>query len=414
MSVLYQKLYKAYLSARRQKKNKKEVIRFHLDHSRHLYNLYQDIIHQQYTPQPSKVFIVRKPVDREIFAPTFRDRIVHHLIYHYLYERLDKRFIYDSYSCRVGRGTLFGTERAKKFLRQVSQSYTRDAYVLKLDIQGYFMNIHRETLLQKVLEMADIDSLDLCQTEKKALRYLIEVVIRNNVAENAERKSPAHLWKNIPASKSLFGTRPDCGLPIGALTSQLFSNVYLNDLDHQIKKRCRYYGRYVDDLLLMDTDPNRLKDLTAYIGDELDKIGLALHPGKIYLQHYRKGFYFLGHYIKPYRSYISRRTKKHIYHFLNTFQNQWETAKPHSPDFLLDLADWENRFNSYFGILSQVNAHHYTTKIIDELPEGLLFFAQFLADSDKNQYRMSLADEHRIKNNYKTLYEAKKRLPRVL
>lgn len=401
MSVLYQRLCRAYESARQQKKSKNEVVRYELNADTRLYELYHQILHRTYIPNPARAFVVRRPVDREIFAPSFQDRIVHHLIYHYLYERLDRQFIYDSYSCRVGRGTLFGVNRARRFLRQVSHSYTRDAYVLKLDVSGYFMNIHRASLLQRVLAMAGIDTLDITKTEKECLRYLIEVVVLNNVAENAERRSSARLWDTIPASKSLFRTRKDCGLPIGALTSQLFSNVYLNELDHKIKQRCRYYGRYVDDFLLMDTSKQRLNELTHYIGEELEAIGLKLHPNKVRLNHYRYGFYFLGQYIKPYRTYISRRTKKHIHQFLATFRQDWEASNPDSPSFLLKLANWENRFNSYFGILSQVNAHRYTQKIIQELPKEFLFFVLFQEDKERNIYQMRIKEEYRLKNNYR-------------
>lgn len=403
MSVLLQNLYKAYYSARRQKRNKPEVVRFELEYEKHLYDLYHDIIEQKYIPQPARAFIVKKPVDREIFAPTFRDRVVHHLIYHYIYDYMDKKFIYDSYSCRVGKGTLFGIERAKKFLRQASHNYTRDAYVLKLDVRGYFMNIHRETLLQKIWEMIDINELDITHTEKKALQYLINIVVLNDVATNAQRKSPLSLWDTIPASKSLFKTKESCGLPIGALTSQLFSNVYLNDLDHKIKKHCRYYGRYVDDLLIIHQDKEHLKKMIALIGEELEKVGLRVHPKKIYLQHYTKGFYFLGHYIKPNRTYISKRTKKHIHAFVSDFRAQWiEMEKTATMPSIEQLAEWENRFNSYFGVLSKANTYNYVKKIVTELPQSLYYFCFFIYLPRQKQVKMSVKPMFRRRYNYHT------------
>lgn len=406
MSVLLQKLYKAYYSARKQKRNKPEVLRFELEYEKNLYDLYHDIIQEKYVPLPARAFVVRKPVDREIFAPAFRDRVIHHLIYHYLYDYIDQKFIYDNYSCRLGKGTLFGVERAKTFLRKASQNYTRDAYVLKLDVSGYFMNIERETLLHKIHKLVNYDELDITQTEKKALKYLIKVIVLNNVTTNAELKSPKSLWKTIPATKSLFSTLSYCGLPIGALTSQLFSNVYLNDLDHMIKKHCRYYGRYVDDLLIIDTDKEKLIQIIKKIDKELHKIGLKLHPKKIYLQHYSKGFYFLGHFIKPHRCYISRRTKKHIDLFLRTFQNQWNTIiRNETAPSMQQLAEWENRFNSYFGILAQVNAYHYLQKKLQQLPQELKGFVDIVYYKERKQMRMTVKSAYKIKNNYQSLYE---------
>ncbi|MBT0550403.1 reverse transcriptase [Riemerella anatipestifer] len=312
-SLLYQQLYQAYFAARRNKRTKPEQLRFEVNYETEINRLYQDIISRNYTPLPSKVFVTRKPVDREIFAPRFRDRVVHHLIYRYIYKHLDAKFIYDSYSCRVGKGTLFGIERAKGFLRKASANYTKDAYVLKLDINGYFMNINRECLWQSVEHHLDYTALNITQTEQDTLRYLIRQVVLHDAAVGAERCSPRHYWEHIPAGKSLFCTAETCGLPIGSLTSQLFSNVYLNDIDHKIKARFHYYGRYVDDLLLIDRDKEKLLDLIPQINTWLAEVQLNLHPKKIYFQHYTKGFYFLGQYIKPYRTYISKRIKKHIY-----------------------------------------------------------------------------------------------------
>ena len=87
---------------------------------------------------------------REIFAADFRDRVVHHLIIGKLNHLFEKQFIYDSYSCRVGKGTHFGIQRIDKFIRQCSSNYTKDCYILKLDLQGFFMSIHKNILFAKL------------------------------------------------------------------------------------------------------------------------------------------------------------------------------------------------------------------------------------------------------------------------
>ena len=87
---------------------------------------------------------------REIFVPTFRDRVVHHLLANWLRPQLEKIFIYDNYAGREGRGTLFGIRRAEKCMRQVTQNYQKPAYVLKLDIASYFRSIPKERLWEKV------------------------------------------------------------------------------------------------------------------------------------------------------------------------------------------------------------------------------------------------------------------------
>lgn len=98
----------------------------------------------------SSAFIVRSPVQREVFAASFRDRIVHHLIADRIIPTLERLCIYDSYACRVGRGTSFGIARAEHFMRSVSENYRRPAYVLKLDIRSFFMSISHDRLMEQI------------------------------------------------------------------------------------------------------------------------------------------------------------------------------------------------------------------------------------------------------------------------
>jgi RNA-directed DNA polymerase len=110
----------------------------------------------------------------------------------------------------------------------------------------------------------------------------------------------------------LFYSPLDCGLPIGNLTSQVFANFYMNAFDYFIKKELgiKYYGRYVDDFVVVHQDKEYFKSLLPVITDFLkSQLDLTLRPKKIFLQHYSKGVPFLGTVIKPNRIYIANRTK---------------------------------------------------------------------------------------------------------
>ena len=122
------------------------AIALEVDYESNLIALCDDINHGTYQPGRSIAFIVNKPVKREIFAADFRDRVVHHLIINKLNPLFEKTFIYDSYACRQERGTHFGIKRLDRFIRQCSSNYTQDCYVLKLDIQGFFMAIDKRIL----------------------------------------------------------------------------------------------------------------------------------------------------------------------------------------------------------------------------------------------------------------------------
>ncbi|MDR3169618.1 MAG: RNA-directed DNA polymerase, partial [Candidatus Peribacteria bacterium] len=129
------------MDARTHKRNTHNQLVFEYGLETYLIELYQELLSGSYEIGKSIYFIQKHPIKREIFAGSFRDRIVHHLIYNYIAPIFEKTFIYDSYSCRVGKGTSMGIKRVAKFIRSCSENYTKDCYILKLDIQGYFMAI---------------------------------------------------------------------------------------------------------------------------------------------------------------------------------------------------------------------------------------------------------------------------------
>ena len=262
-----------------------------------------------WTPGRSACFVHQGTVRREIFAAPFRDRVIHHWIMERIGPILDRRLIDDCYSCRTGRGTLFGIRRAQKFLRSCTQGFSRPCWTLRLDISGYFMAIDRQ-ILWSILER-HLSSHAGVWDDPCLLQALRQVVFHDPTAD-CHLHGPASDWEHLPRDKSLFFSKPGCGLPIGNLTSQWFANIYLNELDQFVKRDLgiRYYGRYVDDLLLLHADRDVLLGIVPVIRDFLaSRLHLVLHPRKIHLQPASHGFAFLGAYILPHRTYIGRRTK---------------------------------------------------------------------------------------------------------
>jgi hypothetical protein len=221
-------------------------LRFEINYEQELFQLYQEIKDKTYTIDKSISFIVDKPVKREIFATSFKDRVIHHLVFNYINPILEKQFIEDSYSCRKGKGTLYGIKKAENFMQQYSENFTQDSYILKLDIQGYFMSIDKNLLknkLNSMLPQQEFNKLIAIKTNNKPtedlsysmLWWLIDLIIFNNSTKDCAIKGKISDWKNLSASKSLFHSQPNCGLPIGNLSSQLFSNVYLHYFDSGLK-----------------------------------------------------------------------------------------------------------------------------------------------------------------------------------
>jgi len=357
-------LFGAYFDARRNKRHTINALSFEVDYETKLFGLYEDIKNGEYCINPSVCFISFSPVQREIFAADFRDRIVHHLIYNYISPLFERLFIGDSYSCRVGKGTSRGVERLGHFIRSCSHNYQKDCYVLKLDIMGYFMAIDHFVLYQKVERVINRFRYDVYFDVDLVLRLIRQVIFHDHV-KNCRIKGKIKDWSGLPKSKSLFWAEKNKGLPIGNLTSQLFGNVYLNDFDHFVKRklRCRYYGRYVDDFVIVHQDKKYLTSVISIVREYLcDTVSLELHPKKIYLQHFSRGMDFCGVIIKPYRMYIRNKTKGNFYKKINYWiavlqKNHYIFSKEILDQFLASV-------NSYLGNMKQYNTYKLRKKIV--------------------------------------------------
>ena len=347
-------LFQAYFDARKNKRNTINALAFEKNFEENIFTLYNEIMDRKYTPRKSICFIVDKPVKREIFAADFRDRVIHHFIYNYISPIFDKTFINDSYSCRTGKGTHYGIKRVDHFIRSCSQNYSMDCYILKLDIKGYFMAMNKHLLLRKIFNTLDKKQ-DKIKFDLALTLFLIKKTINENPIHNCTIKGKKSDWGGLPQDKSLFTSKQGCGLPIGNLTSQLFGNIYLNDFDHFVKKelKLKYYGRYVDDFVIMHKNKEYLREIIPLMRKYLiNKLQLVLHPKKIYLQHFTKGVQYLGAHIKPHRIYISKRTKGNFY---NTILSHNKIVKSHKPR-KEELEQLISSMNSYLGIMK-----HYTT-----------------------------------------------------
>ncbi len=314
-------LHNAYYDARWHKRSKPYQQRFERDAERNLETLCDELLLHNYQPQPSTCFVITDPKKREVFAAQFRDRIVHHLYYNYVHEMLERTFIRDSYSCIKRRGTHDGIARLERHICRESQNYQERCYVMKMDIQGYFMHIDRQRLLDITLRQ-----LRLMATHKvgkgmagrwhdyvdmEFVEYLTEVIVLLNPTEECHRRGTLLDWQGLPHNKSLFHSPKGCGLPIGNLTSQLFSNVYMNELDQYVKRtlHCKHYGRYVDDFFIVSADKAWLTSLQQPIKTFLkEHLGLELNTGKTRICDVRHGIDFLGTCLKPHRRYVSNNT----------------------------------------------------------------------------------------------------------
>ena len=365
----------AFQCAKRHKGSKPYVRVFEHHLARNLRSLANDLFNHTYKPEPSSCFIVERPKKREVFAAQFRDRVVHHLYYNYTHKLFERTFIEDCYSCIPKRGTHYGITRLEKHIRQESHNYQHPCYALKLDKRGYFMHIN----LQKLLEIASSTLRKMAKhtvhkgssqrwedvLDMDFMQWLTCEIVMLDPKTSCKIAGNAEDWEGLDRNKSLFYTPEGCGLPIGNLTSQLLSNVYLNVFDQFMKRvlKCKHYGRYVDDSYVISRSKSWLLGLVPRIQKFLkETLGLELHMGKLHVMEIKQGVEFLGAFVKPYRTYVSNAS----------LARTWYNMRMLNMKSPIDV--WRS-VNSFLGMMS----HYSSFKIRCEMfltPE-LLSIAAF-------------------------------------
>lgn len=351
--VSLEEVIEAYYDCRRRKRNTVNALEFEVDYERHCIDLWHELNEHRYEPRRSIAFVVEHPVKREIFAADFRDRVVHHLIARRIWPLLEKQFHPDSYSTQPGKGTLYGIQRVEQHVKTCSENYTRDCYIMKLDISGYFMSIEKQRLYHCVCAFLNGR---YPEKDMPMLHYMLRKTIFNRPEKNCIRKMPRNRWRGLPKNKTLFGTDGSTGLPIGNLTSQLLALLFLDELDHKITQEwgVPHYGRYVDDMVLVHPSKDHLLTVCGRISRWLKAHGLRLHPKKMYLQHYAKGVLFVGGMIKPGRKYISHRTQGRLFARINHYNSLLAESQQTSR---LAMEGMVATMNSYLGMMC-----HYDTQ----------------------------------------------------
>ena len=289
--ITVEKLLKAWQEFLRDKKNRKDVILFQAKLMDNIFDLYNDLKNKTYTHGGYTAFNISDPKPREIHKATVRDRLLHHLIYQELYGYFDPKFIHDSYSCRVDKGTHKAINRFREFSRKVSKNNTKTCWVLKCDIRKFFANIDHD-ILKKILSKTVFDS---------EVRWLLSQVIDSFKTQNTINSAIA---ENIVK-----------GLPLGNLTSQLLVNIYMNEFDQFMKRelKVKYYIRYADDFVVLSDSKSYLEDLIPRISDFLEKqLKLQLHPNKVFIKTLASGIDFLGWVHFPEHRVLRTTTKRRM------------------------------------------------------------------------------------------------------
>lgn len=333
----YENLYEAYLSARRNKTQRSEVLSFTRNLEENLIELQNELIWHAYHVGRYREFYVTDPKKRLIMALPFRDRVVQWAIYRQINYLLDKRYIPTSYACRIGGGT----QRAVHQLQQYICHTPGEVYVLKLDVSKYFYRIDHDVLL---------DILHRIFKDRELLELLRRII--------DDEQGGGLFGIDIETGEREAGV----GMPIGNLTSQMFANLYLNEADQFAKHElhARKYIRYMDDMVIVSNDKAYLRNCWQAMGDFLaSHLKLRLNRKSTIIKA-SNGMDFCGH--RVWRDHIKLRKKAALKmkHRLRWLKKAYARGE-------VDVQTVTASLTSYFGLLSHCDSYELRKSILKDL-----------------------------------------------
>lgn len=285
-------------------------------------------------------FYVHDPKRRLIMALPFRDRVVQWAIYRQLNPLLDKRYLQTSYGCRVGGGVHRAVEKLKEYLRL----QTGTAYILKMDVSKYFYRIDHNVLMG-ILERIIKD---------RGLLWILHEIIYSD-----------HDFGISTDDYDFSGPRiSGVGMPIGNLSSQMFANLYLNEADQFAKHvlKCRYYLRYMDDIVVVSNDREYLKMVWREMEDFLrERLSLKLNR-KTSIRSETQGVDFCGY--RVWRDHIRLRKKSALKmkHRLRWLRKAYSKGEPG-----VTVQSVRDTLMSYLGMLQHCDGYRLRESILEDL-----------------------------------------------
>ncbi len=306
----WQNLLLAYQKASKGKRSRCDVALFEYNLEAEILQLQGELRERSYRPGPYASFHIHEPKRRLISAAPFRDRVVHHALCNIIEPDFERSFVADSFANRLGKGTHRALDQAQRYSRC-------HRYVLQLDVRQFFPSIDHAILFQALSrKITDPDIL-----------WLIERILASGHAVFDKEYRMVYF-----TGDDLFAVNRPRGLPIGNLTSQFWANVYLNGLDHFVKRelRCPGYVRYVDDLLLFGNDKADLWNWKERLEQRFASLRLTIHPGA-HPRLVSEGIPFLGFMVFPDKRRLKRRKginfQRRLHGMLKTFTGDEASAQ---------------------------------------------------------------------------------------
>lgn len=320
--LTYEKLMEAHIKSRKGKGYRKEIIEFNLKQEEYMIWLLEQLKTQKYKHGGYTTFYVTEPKLRKIEKSRYIDRIVHRwVVDNFLEPAFVPQFIYTSFACLKNKGM----HRACLYVQNTMRHCTikwGEYYILKMDVSKYFDNINKEILL-KILER---------KIKDKKLMWLINEI--------------------------LYAQKREKGLEIGNYTSQMFANIYLNEIDQFIKHQLhiKYYCRYLDDSIVIVKTKKEAKEALTEIQKFLkENLKLELNK-KTQIFKNKQGANFCGYKINEYRLKIRDKGKRKLKKKVKKLKEQIKSKKITSKEAHKYLA-------GHMGYIKIANVNNLTQKL---------------------------------------------------
>ena len=355
--IKYDKALEVFKKIKKTCKNKRAIMNFEYNLNTNIFSILTRLYKRKYKFSNYRIFLINDPKYRIIMSENINDKLVNHLVCkHILQEALLSKLIDTNVSTRIGKGSRYALYMFQKYINKLVHT-NKEIYILKLDIKKYFYNINHDILIKLLQKyITDNYSIDIIKeilnttnseyvNEKinTLKRNEIERILKSNLSDN-EKQLKINSIKSIP----LYDKGK--GLPIGNMTSQILAIFYLNDIDHYIKEvlKFKYYIRYMDDLVIIDTDKDKLKKAYKIIENKINNLKLELN-NKSNIYKLSKGVNFLGY------NYVLRNNKIIIRYTNNTIRRINKNLKYY---IKYDFEHFKRSLSSYKGYIDYANTYY--------------------------------------------------------
>lgn len=350
--ISYNNILSVYKKIKNSTKNKKEVYNYELNLNQNLLDTLFSLSKSTYVFSKYNIFLIREPKYRLIMSESFPDKVVNHLFSKYVLSyALQSTLINSNVATRTDKGSKEAYNLFIKYTNKLIYEKKKN-YVLKIDISKYFYNINHNILMNMVSEkikderVLNMLKVILDTTDNDYINKTILSVVNKEIYKvNKLNISTSEKEKLINELKSIPLYRKGYGLPIGNMSSQILAVFFLNKVDHFIKEKlgCKYYIRYMDDLVILGNDKEELKNIFESVSKYIESFDLNVNK-KSGIYSLSNSVNFLGYNFKVfnnkliirYRSDTIKRVNKRLKN-LKVYDNEMnlKSAASYKGYFLL-------------------------------------------------------------------------------